>query len=486
MLHKELPPMPAHARKWAKTCLFRKLYIFYDRKSATEGFCTGCEQVVPLQERAVHKKNTICPNCGVATMVASWYGRKWMQEHDVCLIIQPMGKGLLLRESGCYASYESGRFEPIWYDDDLTLFSGGSYIREINNDYRGWHTVKQLKRKAGSRLVMFDNLNGTEFENCPLHTFINGVGSHPAKFIRMYQRRPKIEHLVRAGLFRVVQDILNGMNGINWKGRRPRDMLGLTGPEVQSVRIYNHGLKEIGLYKKYPDLFQLDRDAVILQNLNGYDFRWIWSESDFRFAVKYAQKNIRRGMPTYRVGSWLLDTRRMLTELGHDMTKPYNWYPPDLEKAHERALKDYRALQRAKSEKEWEKEQDIWDRIAEKLSPLCWEDGGLMIRPVASRKELVREGDMLEHCVASYADQIKRENSYILLIRRTDDPETPYFTLNLSPDGRIIQCHGYKNDRLLPGSIRPQEIRDFEKRWLAKKVEPWLKGKRKDVPKCAS
>ena len=102
-----------------------------------------------------------------------------------------------------------------------------------------------------------------------------------------------------------------------------------------------------------------------------------------------------------------------------------------------------------------------------------------MIRPVASRMELVREGDMLEHCVASYADDLKREESYILLIRRIEDPETPYFTLNLSPDGRIIQCHGYKNDRLLPGGTRPEEIKKFEQKWMREKVAKWLKTRRK-------
>ena len=136
-------------------------------------------------------------------------------------------------------------------------------------------------------------------------------------------------------------------------------------------------------------------------------------------------------------------------------------------------------MEREEKEKQWEREQPVWDRIAKKLSPLCWEDGGLLIRPVASRLELVREGDLLEHCVATYAERLKREDSYILLIRKTDEPDKPYFTLNLSPDGKIIQCHGYKNDRFLPGGTRPDEIKEFEQRWMREKVTKWLKTRRK-------
>lgn len=483
MLYKNLPPMPAHARDWAKKNLFPR-YIFFDSKHATEGFCTECEQMVDLMDEPQHRKRTICPHCGEATMVGSWYGRKWMVEHNVCIVVQPWGKGLLLRECGCYAHYESGRFEPHWYEDDVILFENGTYIREANHGYPGWKQVRRLKRYAGSRLVMFDDLTGTEFENCPVRTFVNLVGDHPARFIRLYQRRPKVEHLVREGLGKVVEDILTGVGGVDWKGRRPRDMLGLTKPEVDAVRLWNLGLKEINLYKAYPGLFDLETDHEILGGICGGSLSWLRKEKDFVRALKYVQRCIRQGMREYNVYHMLTDTRRMLTQLGHEMTE-HNLWPRNLQETHDRAMAEIKAIERAKEEKEWEKEQDIWDNIAEKLSPLCWEDGGLLIRPVSSRLELVREGDLLEHCVASYADHLKEEKSYILLIRQAEKPDTPYFTLNLSPAGRIIQCHGYKNDRLLPGATRPQEIKDFEQRWLAEKVEPWLKEQRKAVPKSA-
>lgn len=484
MLHENIPPLPMQARDWAKRNLFPR-YIFFDSKYSDHGFCTECEQYVPLMDEPEHRKKTICPVCGEATMVGSWYGRKWMRQHAVCLVIQPWGKGLLLRECGCWADFESGQFEPHWYDDDVTLFESGTYIRESCHDWRGWMPVKRLKRQAGSRQVMFDDMTGTEFENCPVKTFVNLVGDHPARFIRFYQRRPGIEHLVRAYLDEVVKDILTGVGGINWKGRRPRDMLGLNKTEVRAVCTARLSLRAVNLYKRYPGLFDLWEDRNLLKGITNGSLRWIETEKDIPKAVRYLQRCVRRGIREYNVHHLLTDTRRMLRDLGHEMTE-HNLWPPNLQKAHDDAMAEIRAIERAKRAEEWEKEQDIWDRIAGKLSPLCWESDGLTIRPVKSRMELVREGDCLDHCVATYAEQLKAERSYILLIRRAEKPDEPYFTLNLSTSGTIIQCHGYKNDRFLPGGTRPQEIKDFEQRWLKAKVEPWMKKRRLAVPKSAS
>lgn len=484
MLHDNLPPMPAHAREWANHNLFPR-YIFFDSKHATEGFCTECEQMVDLMDEPQHRKRTICPVCGEATMVGSWYGRKWMRQHATCLVIQPWEKGLLLRECGCWSDYESGRFEPHWYQDDITIFESGRYIRETNYTWQGWKRVQSLKRNAGSRLVMFDDLTGTEFENCPVRTFINTIGYHPAKFIRLYQRHPNVEHLVREHLEEVVKDILSGVRGINWKGRRPRDMLGLTKPEVKAVFSARLSLRAVNLYKRYPGTFDLWEDRNLLRSITGGFLGWVQNEPDVMKALRYVQRCMRQGVREYNVYHMLTDTRRMLAQLGHEMTE-HNLWPRNLQETHDKAAAEIKAIERAKTAREWEKEQGIWDRIAEKLSPLCWEDAGMLIRPVSSRMELVREGDMLDHCVASYAERLKREESYILLIRRTDKPDTPYFTLNLSKSGSIIQCHGYKNDRFLPGGTRPQEIKDFEQRWMKEKVEPWMKEQRKAVPKSAS
>ena len=61
--------------------------------------------------------------------------------------------------------------------------------------------------------------------------------------------------------------------------------------------------------------------------------------------------------------------------------------------------------------------------------------------------DLVAEGTELHHCVkdAMWIDAIAERKSVIIFIRRCSDKNTPYFTVELDPQGSIRQCHGNSN-----------------------------------------
>ena len=54
------------------------------------------------------------------------------------------------------------------------------------------------------------------------------------------------------------------------------------------------------------------------------------------------------------------------------------------------------------------------------------------------------EGHVLRHCVGTYVSKILEEESIILFIRKTEDPEKSFYTLEVKED-QIKQCHGYRN-----------------------------------------
>ena len=56
----------------------------------------------------------------------------------------------------------------------------------------------------------------------------------------------------------------------------------------------------------------------------------------------------------------------------------------------------------------------------------------------------------------------------ILFVRKTASPDEPYFTLELSPKGEIIQCLGDRN------CAYPEEVKEFLERW-----QKWMKTKKK-------
>ena len=60
-------------------------------------------------------------------------------------------------------------------------------------------------------------------------------------------------------------------------------------------------------------------------------------------------------------------------------------------------------------------------------------------------EDLVVEGVQLHHCVRSYIDRVANGSTNILFIRKKDERNTPFFTVELSNDRTIRQVHGSSN-----------------------------------------
>ena len=95
---------------------------------------------------------------------------------------------------------------------------------------------------------------------------------------------------------------------------------------------------------------------------------------------------------------------------------------------------------------------------------------GLRIVFPATAGAIRREGKTLAHCVGGYAERHLSGVCTILFLRRTDEPHTPYITIEMDGN-KIRQIHGYHNDTL-PGSPKPREVhKEFLDAWLR-----WLRA----------
>ena len=76
-------------------------------------------------------------------------------------------------------------------------------------------------------------------------------------------------------------------------------------------------------------------------------------------------------------------------------------------------------------------------------------DSGLMAKVAASAEELIAEGDALHHCVGTYADRHAKGQCTIVLIRKQSNLAKPYYPMELSPRGVIVQVRGAHNFGML-------------------------------------
>ena len=251
---------------------------------------------------------------------------------------------------------------------------------------------------------------------------------------------------------------------VNWKEKRPAQMLGLTKEEFRQMKQAHWSAEDLGKYKLVRDSgvpVRLPKDMELLKQIEGYDCSRILEEapkSDFWRTVRYLVK---------QKAHWytLRDYRHMAREAGRDMTDNLVQWPRNLTAAHNRYVEERQALrdkeEREKRAKEIAERAGLFAKRAVELEWLTFEDGGLLIRPCANEDELIQEGRELHHCVSSYARSHAEGRTAILFIRQAKAPDKPFFTLEFDEKKMVVvQNRGLRN------CDRTPEVEAFEKAWL--------------------
>lgn len=100
---------------------------------------------------------------------------------------------------------------------------------------------------------------------------------------------------------------------------------------------------------------------------------------------------------------------------------------------------------------DYQEDEDLCNKMQEGFTKQQknWRDytfsyGDLSIVIPKEPRELITEGITLKHCVKSYIESTANGKTCILFIRKTDELDKPYFTMEIRGDA-IRQCHGKCN-----------------------------------------
>lgn len=79
--------------------------------------------------------------------------------------------------------------------------------------------------------------------------------------------------------------------------------------------------------------------------------------------------------------------------------------------------------------------------------------------------DITMEGAALHHCVGStdrYFERIRNHETYICFLRRREEPETPYYTIEIEPGGTIRQHRGYLDEEPNINEVKPF-LREYQR-----------------------
>lgn len=338
----------------------------------------------------------------------------------------------------------------------------------------GMEKIKETSMRYCQAEAFFRDTYGREiddrFEGVPVRGVIQYMGEYSAK--------PQLEMLVKLGHGAVVKRLLEygsvDRKLVNWRAKDPAGFFRLSKREYAVLRTVGESAMDALECIRNNHLEGMDL-TEILRIWNGMGkyadafFSICGSyQADPRKAAAWLQGQA-MGIGT-AVTQWK-DYLSMATRLERNMTFRRNLYPDDLRAEHDGAVKlvaelneKMKALDSAAREKEYRKKRY---RQLRKLYE--YSDGELSIMVPRTEAEITREGEALKHCVGGYARRHTEGKTTILFLRKIEDQETPYVTIEIN-DGTLdlVQVHGYRNegDGARPPILRHEAFFNEWREWM--------------------
>lgn len=310
-------------------------------------------------------------------------------------------------------------------------------------------------------------LEGTTAENCKLDLYLKAGGKRLVSYLALWRKRPTVENLLVQGCGRLLVELIDrekcsGMDhggipkleAIDWKEKRPAQMLHLNKEEFRYARQMRWNVEDLDRYRLVKESgipLRLPDDMGLLRSKSAYQIVQILEEGpsgDFWRILRYLRK---------QDAQWFIlrDYWHMAHRLHRDLSDSLVRWPRNLTAAHDQVMSEIKAAEN-------ESLHEMFLERAAELEPLSFESDGLFVRPCMTEGELIQEGKYPHHCVATYAQRHAEGKTAIFFIRRTVEPEKPYYTLELDEKKLSV-----RQNRGLRNCEKTKKVQAFEDQWIA-------------------
>lgn len=472
-----IPDKPKDWDRWCRKVGIPDNYIFYQysRKGAEKGYCTYCEREVPIR-KPKHNKTGICPRCRrPITFKAEQKAGSVRTPESAMYLIQRYPGGVVLREFFGNRLYPKGnhrREEVSIAERERTIFIPETWesrtycwadykhveFRWVPDShvhpYYYWYgsCYKDDEGKVYGKTI--PALMRHELRVTGLPEAIRLLDRiDPITYLRRRKEAPILEQLSKAGLGGLVEDVIR--DGAIWKeitiqpGAGLAKSLGIDSQEMKRLRQNGGGLSYLKWLRYEKNSDKEIADHVISwfcsQEVSPEDIGFVQGRMSPRQVCNYLRRQMRELCKGCRevLTTWE-DYLSMATRLKLNTNSPSVYRVRNVKKRHDELVKFFNndkglMLQAGKILSKYPHVESIFQMIKEKYE---FSDQSYTIRVPERIEEILIEGQILSHCVGNserYWERIERRESYVLFLRRTDEPDKPYYTLEIEPNGTIRQ-----------------------------------------------
>lgn len=507
--NESLYEIPEEAMKWLHEVAEVRHTLDYTRRGRTATVqCSGCGgkaeylfEPVTLEdmaratgEKPQHNTFGICTLCGATGIykAAGWHKRYYKKQEQACILQKTKDPNrvvvrYMVITVGQDASHEQISVEEIargYVEKGRQCFQidykkwdayrGREYWDDCNGSY--YYDGYSIKLEESARLWpgSYEELKGTMLQYCALDRYAASVDElNLIGYLQLYNKHPIVEILVKTGLTRLVSWMANCSNWaasrLNESAKRLADVLQIDSRKLSILREYkgDEKLFRILQYEKRNGLYwSEDMERWLCAYYTAENrYERITAHMTMTKFKNYVDKNTTISTRSDYAHTYS-DYLEMRERLGYDMSNTVFLFPRDMQAAHARLIEEQN--EKAADERK-AKAEEKYPEIKKNYKKLCkkyrYEQGGYQIRPCKNVSEIIDEGRLQHHCVGGdrYLKRHNEGRSYILVLRRKEDPDKPFVTVEIDPQCNVMQWYGAydKKDNDEIGLYR-------------KKIEAWL------------
>lgn len=478
----EVPEVTEGFKKWAWKIVENHVMFMlpFRKKKTTAATCSACQSRHEYKHGEIRPKQIItCPTCGAQCVVKRVNYEKnpdrgyWVSQE--VLLFQKIGEEFCERHFKAEYMVSLSGERTILFEIGRIFYPCGSYDSDWKGDKHGeiikkrktfynkynYYTHKEFwddKNLPGlpnivlcsgpvyPRTINKKMFEGTKYQYCAMELVKKENGFMPITYLEKFDAAPQnVEMMVKMGLHRLVLEIYDF--GFKESGK-PWEKLGITKKQLNRLRNINGGLIAL----KWLQYEEGNGITVDDETLKYYEKeRIIPDDIDFiadRMSGRKIMNYIIRQRRQLKLKSkdililWR-DYLSMAVYMKMDVRQELIFKPKDVKQAHDDMVKLCGGADVAKRAGEIAlKYPDVDDILKSIKSKYEYRDEQYAVIVPEKIESIIYEGRKLGHCLDKsdiYFDRIQRRESFIVFLRKTEDIEKPYYTLEIEPDGTTRQ-----------------------------------------------
>lgn len=463
-----IPDIPKDFEKWAFTDAVPQ-YMYYEYGKRI-GLCTCCGKHHELKEQPKYGKEGTCPGCKRKVQYRTYKKKGRIHDWEYAALIQKIQGGYVLRFFALNQLIEQGTRSYGGMSEKIRITYNEQWNRQAIYSYHRYKTTNKIRwcngyeylsayggRKEEERCRLYPRnlrkiLKGSKLEYSGMPEFARtGIEFYQQDFIDKAKEYTGIEKLIKAEFYNLTNSCISygSRAPIDLYQKRVKKVLGLTGEYYNLIRDKDPTWREYEVTEQCQDVgIRVTWEQIQKMSQYARNFAIYMRHSTPHKMLKYIEGLKSEGsyaMRNQEVNDYH-DYLQLAAGLGYNLDDDWILYPKNLKERHDQ-LTEEQNERKAELEKESDDKKDR--KLKRTIKRKGWtryemETEQLLIRLPKCAHEIRKEGNAQHHCVATYMDRMVAGETCILFIRKKEEQDKSYYTVEVK-DNEVIQVRGKYN-----------------------------------------